>query len=432
MTDMQHALSRRNFLRVTTAGGAAVVLSTAGGVGVASAERRRRDLRVYVLVVDGLRPDEIEPQVTPNLYSLRGEGTHFPQARSLPIMETLPNHVMMMTGVRPDRSGVPANDVYDPAVGEVRTLDRPSDILVPTLLERVAATGRVTGSVLSKEYLYTIFGERASVRWEPEPLIPITDHAPDIATRHALSAMVEETDPDLVFVNFGDVDRVGHADLTGTTLRLARNAALASTDAQVGRFVDELKESGRWDSSVLVVLADHSMDWSYGHRLISLQWRMDRDDLLADKVAIAQNGGADLLTFTGQESERGAAVERMRRIALEATGVLSVHRPEELRLAPDAADLVVYCKAGWRFSDPTPISNPIPGNHGHPVTEPIPFFIAGGHPRVRRGATSSAPAHTVDVAPTVGELFGLPAITGGYDGTPRHEALISREELAAS
>ncbi|MBB3664411.1 hypothetical protein FB384_003315 [Prauserella sediminis] len=428
-------VSRRRFLRVATTTGAAVVLSTAAGVPAVSASQAgvhgaggagEKKLRVYVLVVDGLRPDEITPDTTPHLYTLRAEGTNFPQARALPVMETLPNHVMMMTGVRPDRSGVPANDVYDRAEGAVRTLDRPSDIRVPTLLERVAETGRVSGSVLSKEYLYTIFGERASVRWEPEPLIPITDHAPDLATKLALSAMVAETDPDLVFVNLGDVDRVGHADLTGTSLGLLRAGALSATDAYVGRFVDELRSSGRWESSVVMVIADHSMDWSHGHKVISLQAPLEADAALAGRIAIAQNGGADLLTFTGPEADRAAAVARMREIALATPGVLSVHRPGSLRLAPDCADLVVYCKAGWRFSDPTPISNPIPGNHGHPATEPIPFFIAGGHPRVRKGAMSSAPATTVDVAPTVGELLGLPPIEGGYDGDVRREALFSR------
>ncbi|GAA1212213.1 alkaline phosphatase family protein [Prauserella alba] len=427
--------SRRRFLRVATTTGAAVALSTVAGVPAVSAVQAApsgaggpggKKLRVYVLVVDGLRPDEIAPDGTPHLYALRAEGTNFPQARALPVMETLPNHVMMMTGVRPDRSGVPANDVYDREEGAVRTLDRPSDIRVPTLLERVADTGRVSGSVLSKEYLYTIFGERASVRWEPEPLIPITDHAPDLATKLALSAMVEETDPDLVLVNLGDVDRVGHADLTGTSLGLLRAGALSATDAYVGRFVDELRSSGRWESSVVMVIADHSMDWSHAHKVISLQAPLEADEALAGRVAIAQNGGADLLTFTGKEADRAAAVARMREIAAATPGVLSVHRPGSLRLAPDCADLVVYCKAGWRFSDPSPISNPIPGNHGHPATEPIPFFIAGGHPRVRKGVTSSAPATTVDVAPTVGELFGLPPVEGGYDGEIRREALFSR------
>lgn len=31
-------------------------------------------------------------------------------------------------------------------------------------------------------------------------------------------------------------------------------------------------------------------------------------------------------------------------------------------------------------------------------------------------------AHTIDVAPTVGSLFGLPAPPGGYDGSARTEA----------
>ncbi|MCU1618520.1 MAG: alkaline phosphatase family protein, partial [Modestobacter sp.] len=52
----------------------------------------------------------------------------------------------------------------------------------------------------------------------------------------------------------------------------------------------------------------------------------------------------------------------------------------------------------------------------------IPFLVTGGHPAVRRGSTSGAPARTVDVAPTVGALFGLGPPGGGYDGTARREA----------
>ena len=113
----------------------------------------------------------------------------------------------------------------------------------------------------------------------------------------------------------------------------------------------------------------------------------------------------------------------MRRIREVAErGVRACCRPHcrpDLRLGPEAGDLVVYCKAGWRFSDPEVWSNPIPGNHGHPATEPIPFFLAGGSRRVAFGEVRTDVAHTVDVAPTVGELFGLPAPSGGYDGTSR-------------
>ncbi|MDA3629207.1 alkaline phosphatase family protein [Saccharopolyspora sp. WRP15-2] len=410
------SLSRRSFLQVA---GTGVLLSAASPA--AWAADGDKPLRVYSLVVDGCSPDEITPQLTPRLHELREAGTSFPQARSLPVMETIPNHVMMMTGVRPDRSGVPANSVYDAAQGEVRTLDRASDLRFDTLLDRLRDNGKVTGSVLSKEYLYGVFGTRASVRWEPKPVLPITGHAPDLFTANALMSMVDSADPDFAFANFGDVDRMGHADLTGTTLRAARTAALASADAQVGRFVDHLVDTGRWSSSVLLICADHSMDWSWAHKVISLQKAMGDDPLLAGRIQIAQNGGADLLYFTGPTAERDAAVARMRELALATEGVLSAHDPRDLRLGAEAGDLLVYCEPGWRFADPEVISNPIPGNHGHPATEPIPFFTTGGHPAVRTG-TSSAEAHTIDVAPTLGALFGLPAPTGGYDGTARAEA----------
>jgi hypothetical protein len=422
MSAPSRVLDRRQFLRVTTATGAAVLLSSALGAPRARAADR---LRVYVLVVDGTRPDEITPVLTPRLHGLKSEGTWFASARSLPVMETIPNHVMMMTGVRPDRSGVPANSVFDRQEGAVRDLDRPSDLRFPTVIERLNASGRTTGTVLSKEYLYGIFGTRATSRWEPFPLLPVTNHAPDAATTDALIAMVDQADPDLVFVNLGDIDRVGHSDLSGTTLRAARTAALASTDLQVGRFVDHLVQSGRWPNSVLLVLADHSMDWSVPTNIVSVDQILRSRADLRSSVQIAQNGGADLLYWTGPSASRQAGMAEVRRLVAAHPGVLSVQPPRELRLGTEAGDLVAYCRAGWRFTDPAPVSNPIPGNHGHPVTEPIPFLVAGGHPAVRRGAVSGEPARTVDVAPTVGALFGLAPPRGGYDGTARTGAFSS-------
>ncbi len=416
-TPTEPVLSRRTLLRTSAVGAGAVVLSSAPGAATRAAGRSRRRTRVYVLVVDGCRPGEVSAPLTPRLAGLRRGGLHLPQARSLPIMETIPNHVMMMSGMRPDRTGVPANSVYDRRREVIRELDRPSDLRAPTVLERLDRRGLTTGTVLSKEYLVGIFGERATHRWEPEFYLPVSDHAPDLATTNALIDMVDAHDPDLVFTNLGDIDRAGHADYTGQSVKVARRTALADTDQLVGRFVDHLKDTGRWQDSVLVVLADHSMDWSDPDALISLQPVLDSDPFLAGRVTIAQNGGADLLYWTGPDRQRDEAVQRMRRLVPRTEGVLSVHAPQALRLTARAGDLVAYCQAGWRFSDPQPVSNPIPGNHGHPTTEPIPFFVAGGHPAVPRGRTSSAPTRTVDVAPTVGALLGLPAPRGGYDGT---------------
>lgn len=421
------AASRRQFLRLATAGGTAVVLSAAPGAAWAKRPTTPAPerTRAYVLVVDGCRPDEITPALTPRLAALRNHGTTFPSARSLPVMETIPNHVMMMTGARPDRTGVPANKIYDRAEAVQRDLDRPSDLRFPTLLERLREAGHTTGSVLSKEYLYGIFGDRATYRWEPAPLLPVTGHAPDAATMDALIAMVDGADPDVVFTNLGDVDRMGHSDLSGTTLQAARSAALLETDTQVGRFIDHLKAAGKWETSVLLVLADHSMDWSIPTNVISVDRILTPRPDLRSQTVIAQNGGADLLYWVGGADRRDAALADIRSLVTAHPGVLAVNDPAALRLGPEAGDLIATCRAGWRFSDPYVVSNPIPGNHGHPATEPIPFFVGGGSPRVAAGKVSSEPARTIDVAPTIGALFDLPKPHGGYDGTARTSAFTS-------
>ncbi|WNV75477.1 alkaline phosphatase family protein [Geodermatophilus sp. DSM 44513] len=422
------ALSRRRFLQVGLASGAAVVLSSAAGTAPACAATP--DLRVHVLVLDGTSPAEVTPLLMPRVAALRADGAWFDRARSLPVMETIPNHVMMMTGVRPDRSGVPANAVYDRAERVVRDLDRPTDLRFPTLLERLNATGRTTGTVLSKDYLYGIFGTRATHRWEPFPVVPVSGHAPDVFTVDAAISMVREFDPHLLFVNLGDVDRVGHSDPTGPLeLEAARRAALLSTDTQVGRYVDELRAGGRWANTVLVVLADHSMDWSIATDFVSVARVLAGRPELRENIVIGQNGGADLLYWVGPAEERRAGLAEVTRLVRAHPGVLSVQAPDRLALGPEAGDLVCFARPGWRFSDENPWSNPLPGNHGHPVTEPIPFLVAGGHPAVRRGVVLSDPARTVDVAPTVGGLFGLGAPEGGYDGRARTGAFTTRGPL---
>ena len=86
---------RRTLLKVAGVSGAALAFSSAPGAAHAATTTKR----AYVIVVDGCRPGEIDEMA--NLKALRDGGTWYPAARSLPVMETIPNHVMMMTGCRP-------------------------------------------------------------------------------------------------------------------------------------------------------------------------------------------------------------------------------------------------------------------------------------------------------------------------------------------
>jgi putative cell wall-binding protein len=84
-----------------------------------------------------------------------------------------------------------------------------------------------------------------------------------------------------------------------------------------------------------------------------------------------------------------------------------------------------------------PSSNPIPGNHGHVPTLPIPVIVAGGHPAVRQrlitppselgdGDRDPNQAENIDMAPTVAWLLGLYPPPGGFDGRLLDEAFSYR------
>ena len=173
---------------------------------------------------------------------------------------------------------------------------------------------------------------------------------------------------------------------------------------------------------MVMVLADHSMDFSNPNKVVTLSSMFEADPALAGKVQIADNGGADLLYWTGPASQKTGAIQRMRAIARTHPGVLRAEPRTNkwLKLGPEAGDVIVFCKAGWRFSDPNPVTNnPIPGNHGHPATRSIPFFVGGGHRRVPKGRSSSAHARTIDVAPTVASFFGVKGPKRRFDGVAR-------------
>lgn len=379
------------------------------------------DLDVYVVVTDGMRPDELNPAQSPTLHRWATEGTRFTDASSVMIAETLPNHAAMITGVLPERNGVPANSIWDHDAGTERTLDRPDDLRAATVLDRIRTeAGLTTASVLSKDYLHGLFSGRASVQWAPFPLVPITDHSLDWFTIEALKQTVTDHAPRFTFVNLGDMDRFGHMDLSGTSLRLARNQAIYNSDNKLWDFEQFLRSTGRWERSVIIVLADHGMDWSEPLRMISAAGALDADSALRGRFGIAQNGGADTFSYLGQPDERDASLARLREVVGALPGVHRLYDPAELNLGDRAGDLVATCHPGWRFSDPTPFSNPIPGNHGHEVTLGIPFFVTGGHRIVRRGAVVDRPVRTPDVAPTVARLFGLSA--SDMDGTAAVEA----------
>ena len=69
---------------------------------------------VIVLVVDGLRPDSVTPEIMPHLHRLKTEGVWYKNAHSVFPTVTRVNATSISTGVLPSRHGIVSNALYLP------------------------------------------------------------------------------------------------------------------------------------------------------------------------------------------------------------------------------------------------------------------------------------------------------------------------------
>lgn len=436
--------------------------STTGGGGSAGSK-----LTVMVVVVDSLMPDEIGAALTPtpNLVALRNAGTFYTESRSVFSAETIPNHVAMMTGVYPGKNGIPTNTYWNRQGSvEDRDLSLPTELEVDTLFTRIRreCPNLSTAAIMSKDYLYEVFSDcgfsgsdcgqnngpdshfdpTADPTFLPSP----AGLTPDLTTMGA--ALTALPDADFMFINLGQVDRTGHADETGNLgVPLLRNAVLLDTDTRIGMLVDELKAQGRWENTILFVVSDHGMDWSLPTDFINAQSTLDG----VGGLSAIQSGGTDSVFLTDQ-SERGSTagnqrLKQARDALLLVSGVEDVWytfpNPEDPGLEKQLSsvfnsahenigDMVLSAADGFRFSDPGPQDNPIPGNHGHKVTLHNTFLIGGGASYIKAQTISEADepvdhfemrvgqSENVDVAPTVAWLLGMSQ--AGFDGRVLSEA----------
>ena len=463
-------MGRRTFLRGSAAvGGALVVGAAPAGVWAHATHADESSVRVYLVVVDGLRPDQVERM--PQLSELAAQGTHYTAGRAGMVAETGPNHTAMVTGMRAARNGHPGNAVpgLPENIGEDPRYLKADSLF--TLIER-QAPDYVTASVNAKTYVTntqahdrTASGERDTDSLYDAPVTAPDDSARDAFTGPEGARISRELDPDFFFWNLGDVDRAGHLDASGSLFDGAgadgtepafQSVALQQADAFLRTMVEELKAGGRWEHTVFIVTADHSMDWSMPDRFVDLADDFAADDLLAGEVVTAVNGGACLYALRSPDDpDADERLRRMREIALAADGVRDAFyirpnpadggeehwvgraHPQWGLLGDYTGELIVTVEPGWRIGHGGMDSNPIPGNHGHPETLPIPVVVSGGWEGLRQQRIEpdgdlaptdedAGQARNIDLAPTAAWLLGLNPPPGGFDGRVLLEAFDRR------
>ncbi len=430
--------------------------------------------RVYVLALDGLKPEEVDDM--PFLQSLANEGTYYTEGRAVMVAETIPNHVAMVTGVYPDKSGIVANTFPVPGTATTMQSGDPKLLQADSIFSLVAkqCPALATAAVTSKDYLFTVMDHDRNgdgkvdadsnfANLDDPSFIPGLGLTLDERTLPEALRVSQDEDPDYLFINLGSIDRTGHVDpVAGLTAGLptgaaplARQTQLVRTDALLRVFVEELQRSGRWNRTALLITADHSMDYSFPLSAVTLADNIAADPLLADRFTIAQNGGAALYSLRNRKDPQGPArLAKLRSIAIATDGVDEAlyRQPNALdggeanwvgKVHPDwhqtgarSGDLLLTVKDGRRVSEPAVTSNPIPGNHGMTSTLRIPVIVSGGIGVKTQKIGPAAPisgavrlpeqAENVDLAATAAWLLGATPPAGGFDGRVLSEAFTSR------
>ena len=395
---------------------------------VATATPETRAPVTILVSIDGFRADYLDRGVTPNLSALAKAGISAAMRPSYP-SKTFPNHWTLVTGLRPDRTGIVANKMLDAArPGETFTMAS-DDPFWWNAAEPIWVTAEKAGIRTA-----TAFWPGSNVAWGgerakewPNPIVGGTrpedwvQFNQEIGNRQRVDIVVDwlrrptATRPRFVTLYFDEVDTAGHMygpDDARTT------AAAADVDKAIGRLREQI--AGLGQPVDLVIVADHGMAPIAQDRLIVLDRFSNPDeyDVVEDGVYASIN------PKPGEE----AAVEKA---LLGPHGPhLTCYRkgevPERFHYGKNPRVPAILCMpdAGWTVVARPPRRLITGGAHGYDNDAPEmrALFVASGPDIKPLGKIPDF--DNVDVAPLLRDLLGLPAGQGlDGDDAPFREAL---------
>jgi arylsulfatase A-like enzyme len=344
-------LPRRKFLHLAVAAATSMaVLSVATPVTAGNAVLN------IVLVLDGLRPDSITAEETPNLWRLQQEGVNFPNGHSVFPTVTRANATVIATGTYPDRNGIFGNTLYvrqvDPshAFGNddhqnLLRLDAATGggmILVKSLSEILAERGKTFAVVSSGTTGAALLGNPRAPKgvgilvngyWEPGKRVAFPDAVNDTILRRFPAApnrsgandpfvervnwtqrvlrdyVLPELKPDVILNWLSEPDHLQHAIGAGSP---EARAAIRNDDREIGLLLDRLRGLGLADQTNLLIVSDHG----FGHsafgvdvtgELIKAGLKAEPD---SDDVVIASSGQTMALHVRDRDTQRIGAITR--------------------------------------------------------------------------------------------------------------------------
>ena len=441
--------------------------------------------QVVVVVWDGMRPDFISAETTPNLWRLAAEGVFFAHHHPVYLSATEVNGIAMATGAYPEHSGIIANTDYrqaiDPqkAVGiEVPAVIRKGDEVSgghyldrPTVAEILHARGWATVIAGSKQV--ALLHDRAPrsagpgvspVLYQGETLPPALepglaaafgdlpksgpddDHRArdDWTTRALLERLWQGGVPPYTLLWLAEPDKSQHATGPGSPQSLN---GIRNSDANLGRVLADLERRGLRETTDVFVVSDHGfstvtrkVDVAVELSVAGFQSkRVALGSLQKGEVLVVGNGGSTLVYVGEHEADvvrRVAAYLQIQdwtgvvfsREKLEGTFPLAEAHID----SPQAPDLVVSLQwsagksangtPGLQTSDMSPTAKKA-GNHASLSPYDMHNTLVAAGPDLRRGVTDTLPSANTDLAPTILWLLGLKDEAAKMDGRVLGEAL---------
>ncbi len=444
---------------------ACISISAGAGPAVADPANRSDDRnRSLIIVVDGLRPDYVNPELMPNLHAMGERGVFGERSAAVYPTYTRANGPAIVTGSYPGTNGLLHNHMYHPAMGEgsfstgsANNLKRFSQVLdgalftVPSLGELLEGAGlemlAVSSGGTGNTYLHNHTGAGKGI-WqsggffippeaEEEAVAALgdlpsgrgpesTEWVVDAYLYHALG----DNPPAVTTMWIGETDAAGHSHGVGAPGTLE---AVANVDYHLGRIIEAHEEHGLTDSVNIFLTSDHGFTQSTGGFNVSrtldaagvdegvrvfrnMVYVDDDDPATLEKVVEALQRDENVGNIYTRPEEAGDAHGSVAGTLSTSLIQWNHERSADLIAAPVWTDDTN--EFGWKGTT-THGGTATHGSDSHYDLH-IPLVAAG--PDIKQGVRSSVPTGNVDFAPTVLYLQGV-GVPSGMDGRVMHELL---------
>jgi arylsulfatase A-like enzyme len=424
------------------------------------------------MVWDGLRPDFVTEQYTPNLYRLAAAGVRFTESHAVFPTVTRANSSSIATGCLPARHGMPSNQFHAPHLVpggafnagdhthlETLRAERGGRVLLcPALAEYVAKAGGRTvvvstgspGSALLQHPEVRACGDmllhpaiqigleldQVEARLGPMPgkTLPNTNQNAWF-TRAITKLILPKLAPDLIHFWHTDPDGTQHAYGLGHPLALR---ALKDADDNLGTVLDALDRLGLRQETAVIVASDHGFSTFAG--TVDLVAELARsgidagpggDVVIAGELVYVQSSDPERVATVAQAMQRIPGVGPLftgargaplvpGTIALAAIGADGPFAPDILFSRDWSDDTNAHGHAGTAWS--TSPNGRYTASHGTCSPWDVRNTLIAAGPGFKRGVVSDVPAGNIDIAPTVLHLLGLRP-EAEFDGRMLTEAL---------